>query len=118
MQIKNPEKLVKVDLSWDISVNIPCVEKDGTLGFEETPVFGDNGVSLEVLLPEEVVNDKKTLTEYLRQRHESAGDMPDYDQINIWDGNINIEEGGTFRFGWNRDGSKCLPDETITADLR
>ena len=65
-----------------------------------------------------VVNDKKTLTNYLREQHENWGDLPSYGQINIWDGNINIEEGGTFRFGWNRDGSKCLPDETITADLR
>ena len=54
----------------------------------------------------------------MRQRHESAGDMPDYDQINIWDENKEISEGGTFRFGWNYDGSKMTPNEKITADLR
>ena len=116
MEIKNPEKLVKVELQWDIKVNLPCVDrKDGTLSFYEAPVFGEN--SLKVLLPEEVVNDKETLTKYLRQQHEDWGDLPDYDQINIWDENKEIEEGGTFRFGWNYDGSKCHKGEKITTDL-
>ena len=116
MEIKNPDNLVEVSLQWDINMELPYAREDGTLGFRLRPVFGD--YELKVLLPEEVVNDKKTLTNYLREQHENWGDLPSYGQINIWDGNINIEEGGTFRFGWNRDGSKCLPDETITADLR
>tara|TARA_B100001996_G_scaffold342120_1_gene296566 strand:+ start:337 stop:681 length:345 start_codon:yes stop_codon:yes gene_type:complete len=114
MDIKNPEKLVKVDLTWDIKVSLPCVDKDGTLDFYEANVFGEN--SLKVLLPEEVVNDKQTLRNYLREQHEYAGDMPSYDQINIWDENKEIKEGGTFRFGWNYDGSKSH-GEKITADL-
>ena len=115
MEIKNPDNLVEVSLQWDINMELPYAREDGTLGFRLKPV---NDYSLKVLLPEEVVNDKKTLTEYLRQRHESAGDMPDYDQINIWDENKEISEGGTFRFGWNYDGSKMTPNEKITADLR
>ena len=100
MELTNPDKLVKVDLSWDIKVNLPFVEKDGTLGFYETSVFGDNGESLEVLLPEEVVNDRQTLTNYLREQHEYSGDLPSYRGINIWDKNESNPKKGSFRFDW------------------
>ena len=117
MEIKNPEKLAKVNVSRDIKVNIPCVKEDETPGFEEIWVFGANGEVLDVLLPEKVVNDKRTLTNYLREQHESWVDLPAYGQINIWDENKDIPEKGTFRFGWGWDGSKTIPDEKITADL-
>ena len=115
MEIKNPDQKEQVELSWEINMELPYVDKDGTLAFQEEQVSCE--VPLKVLLPAEVVKDKKTLTAYLREQHEMNGDLPSYGQINIWDENKNIKEGGTFRFGWNYDGSKCLPDEKITADL-
>ena len=113
--IKNPEDLVEVNLSWDIKANIPYADKEGRLRFQEKQITPD-AQELIVKLPKEVVDDKEKLTAYLQNLHEEYGDLPSYENINIWDEDNEHPSGGTFRFGMNNDGSKCGDWEVITSD--
>ena len=113
--IKNPEDLVEVNLSWDVRANIPYADEEGRLRFINEQITPD-AQELIVKLPKEVVDDKEKLTAYLQNLHEGYGDLPSYENINIWDEDKEHKNGGTFRFGWEYDGSKCGDWEEITSD--
>ena len=113
--IKNPEDLVEVNLSWDVRANIPYADEEGRLRFINEQITPD-AQELIVKLPKEVVDDKEKLTAYLQNLHEGYGDLPSYENINIWDADKEHKNGGTFRFGSNDDGSKYGDWEELTAD--
>ena len=74
----------RVDLSWEIILSLPDIDKNGYLKFKDTSIF--NPFHFEVLLPKEVTQDMSSLEEYLEtEMNDTCFAEPNHRNINIWE---------------------------------
>ena len=94
-----PENLVEIHLSLDCFCYIPEVGQDGSIRFVKAYPAGDSSIDLaKVKVPSEVVGSQDKLTDYLLSKQEGGNEFVSFDEVNIWDADLDDLRGGKFRF--------------------
>jgi len=85
---ESPENLVEVNINLDCSCSIPCVGRDGMIGFRRAYPAGDSFLELrKIKVPKEVVVSQEELSKYLSCKQEEwAEEFVRLTNPNIWEG--------------------------------